>query len=66
MVLIQVSARYATNLMDPKEYESVLADPQQVADRIYGSKVVIALEQCMLALTWGVKACLLIMYYKMT
>lgn len=66
MVLIQVSARYATNLMDPADYASVMADPQEIAHRIYGSKIVIPLEQCMLTSTWGAKTCLLILYYKMT
>ncbi|KAJ5407666.1 hypothetical protein N7509_001549 [Penicillium cosmopolitanum] len=53
LVLIQVSAKYATNLMDPGEVEQILADPKQVHDRILGSKIVIALEQCMLFSTWG-------------
>ncbi len=66
MVLIQVSARYATNLMDPADYASVMADPQEIAHRIYGSKIVIPLEQCMLNSTWGAKTCLLILYHKMT
>ncbi|KAJ5980374.1 hypothetical protein N7481_007672 [Penicillium waksmanii] len=53
LVLIQISSRYATNLMDPKDYDTVLADPKQVSDRVYGSKIVIGLEQCMLISTWG-------------
>ncbi|KGO71708.1 hypothetical protein PITC_027210 [Penicillium italicum] len=66
LVLIQISARYATNLMDPKDYDKVLADPKQVNDRIYGSKIVIGLEQCMLISTWGVKTCMLILYWRIT
>lgn len=66
LVLIQVSAKYATNLMDPSDYDEVLSDPQQVHDRIIGSKVVIALEQCMLMSTWGVKVCMLILYWRIT
>ncbi|KAJ6081550.1 hypothetical protein N7499_006424 [Penicillium canescens] len=66
LVLIQISARYATNLMDPKDYSEVLADPKQVSDRIYGSKVVIGLEQCMLFSTWGVKTCMLMLYWRIT
>ncbi|KAJ5389661.1 uncharacterized protein N7496_000729 [Penicillium cataractarum] len=66
LVLIQISARYATNLMDPKDYAEVLSDPQQVSDRIYGSKIVIGLEQCMLVSTWGVKTCMLILYWRIT
>lgn len=66
LVLIQISARYATNLMDPKDYDRVLADPKQVSDRIYGSKIVIGLEQCMLISTWGVKTCMLMLYWRIT
>ncbi|KAK5788809.1 hypothetical protein VI817_009767 [Penicillium citrinum] len=66
LILIQISARYATNLMDPKDYDKVLADPKQVRDRIYGSKIVIGLEQCMLVSTWGVKTCMLILYWRIT
>ncbi|KAJ5175152.1 uncharacterized protein N7482_001029 [Penicillium canariense] len=66
LVLIQISARYATNLMDPKDYDEVLSDPKQVSDRIYGSKIVIGLEQCMLVSTWGVKTCMLIFYWRIT
>ncbi|KAJ5949082.1 hypothetical protein N7454_000666 [Penicillium verhagenii] len=66
LVLIQISSRYATNLMDPKDYYRVLSDPQEVHDRIYGSKIVIGLEQCMLFSTWGVKTCMLIFYWRLT
>ncbi|KAJ5659407.1 hypothetical protein N7507_005858 [Penicillium longicatenatum] len=66
LVLIQISSRYATNLMDPKDYDQVLSDPREVRDRIYGSKIVIGLEQCMLFSTWGVKTCMLIFYWRLT
>ncbi|KAJ6161464.1 hypothetical protein N7470_004860 [Penicillium chermesinum] len=52
--------------MDPKDYSAVLADPKQVSDRIFGSKIVIGLEQCMLFSTWGVKTCMLIFYWRLT
>lgn len=66
LVLIQISSRYATNLMDPKDYQRVLSDPNQVRDRIFGSKIVIGLEQCMLFSTWGVKTCMLMLYWRIT
>ncbi|KAL4867970.1 hypothetical protein BDV12DRAFT_108628 [Aspergillus spectabilis] len=66
IVLIQVSAKYATNLFPESELNSILADPQATSDRIYGSKIVIGLEQCMLLSTWGVKTCLVILYWKLT
>ncbi|PYH47304.1 uncharacterized protein BP01DRAFT_335708 [Aspergillus saccharolyticus JOP 1030-1] len=66
LVLIQVSARYATNLVDPAQYEEILSNPQEVNDRIFGSKIVIGLEQCMLFSTWGVKICMLTMFWRLT
>lgn len=66
LIFINVSAHYATNLFPPNQLEEIMADPQDVKDRILGSKIVIPLEQCMLASTWGVKACLLIFLYRMT
>ncbi|KAL4885520.1 hypothetical protein BJY04DRAFT_214318 [Aspergillus karnatakaensis] len=66
LVLIQISSHYATNLMDPKDYDQVLGDPQQVQDRIFGSKIVIGLEQCMLFSTWGVKTCMLTLFWRLT
>lgn len=66
LVLIQISARHGTNLMDPEDYHRVLSDPKQVRDRIFGSKIVIGLEQCMLFSTWGVKTCMLILYWRIT
>ncbi|KAL5333570.1 hypothetical protein BJX70DRAFT_57430 [Aspergillus crustosus] len=66
LVLIQVSSHYATNLMDPADYDQVLGDPQQVRDRIFGSKIVIGLEQCMLFSTWGVKTCMLTLFWRLT
>ncbi|KAL2866066.1 uncharacterized protein BJX67DRAFT_147787 [Aspergillus lucknowensis] len=66
LVLIRVSAEYATNLFPDADLPAILADPQEVANRVYGSKIVIGLEQCMLFSTWGVKTCLLLMYWKLT
>lgn len=66
LILIQISARYATNLMDPADYDKVLSNPKEVADRIYGSKIVIGLEQCMLFSTWGVKACMMALFWRLT
>lgn len=52
--------------MDPKDYSAVLSDPKQVKDRVLGSKIVIGLEQCMLFSTWGVKICMLMLYWRIT
>ncbi|KAK0099308.1 hypothetical protein ONS96_008538 [Cadophora gregata f. sp. sojae] len=58
LVLINVFAHFETNLY-PKEMEAqILANPVDVANRIFGSKIVVALEQCMLGVTWSVKICI--------
>jgi hypothetical protein len=58
LVLINISAHYATNLYPPEQEASIFADPADVNNRIIGSKIVIALEQSMIASTWGVKLCI--------
>lgn len=66
LILIRVSAEYATNLYPESENDRILSNPEDVASRIYGSKIVIGLEQMMLVSTWGVKTCLVSIYWKLT
>lgn len=66
LVFINVSAHYATNLFPSDQLASIMADPENVQNRVLGSVIVIPLEQCMLITTWGVKICLLIFLYRMT
>ncbi|KNG91666.1 hypothetical protein ANOM_000175 [Aspergillus nomiae NRRL 13137] len=66
LVLINISSNYNTNLFPTEQLPQILADPKDVANRVYGSKIVIGLEQCMLLSTWGVKTCLVAMYWKLT
>jgi len=66
LILINASAHFATNLFPAEQLDAILADPDDVASRIIGSKIVIPLEQCMLLSTWGVKVCLLIFLHRMT
>ncbi|KAI9650656.1 hypothetical protein NHQ30_000676 [Ciborinia camelliae] len=65
LVLINVSARYETNLFPPEQLASIMADPADVASRIYGSIIVIPLEQCMLASTWCVKICIWLFLWRL-
>ncbi|TQS36371.1 hypothetical protein Golomagni_03183 [Golovinomyces magnicellulatus] len=58
LILINVSAHYATNLYPAEEAPRIFADPKEVADRIFGSKIVVGLEQSMMAVTWLVKLCI--------
>ena len=53
-----------SNYLPPGMAESFT--PEQRDNAIYGSKMVVVLEQCMLATTWLIKACLLLMYSQLT
>jgi hypothetical protein len=53
-----------TNLMTPAD-EATLT-PESIQERIYGSKLVLLVEQCMITTQWGCKVCLLLIYYKLT
>ncbi|KAH8428511.1 uncharacterized protein LDX57_006210 [Aspergillus melleus] len=66
LVLIQLAAHYETNLLDPADNDRVLANTQEVKDRIFGSKIVVGIEQCMLLSTWGVKTCMLTLFWRLT
>jgi hypothetical protein len=43
-----------------------LWSPEQVEAAVLGSKMLVALEEFMLATVWLVKACLLLLYARMT
>ncbi|GME66461.1 hypothetical protein GTA08_BOTSDO06439 [Neofusicoccum parvum] len=66
IVLLNFNIRYASNLMPDEELPIVLADPKEIKDRIFGSKITLAVEQCMIHSQWGQKASLLILYHRMT
>jgi hypothetical protein len=61
-----VSCVYGTNEFHPDLLESILKDPEDVAKRIIGSKIVVGSNQAYLLTLWGVKACLLMLYFNMT
>jgi hypothetical protein len=63
MVGINISGKTATNLMGPGVYETLT--PDDIKLRIYGSKVVIFLEQSMLICTWLTKSCMLMLYNRL-
>lgn len=64
MIGINISGRTATNLLLPGELETLT--PDDIELRIYGSKIVILLEQAMLIVTWGIKGCMILMYHRLT
>ncbi|ODA83241.1 hypothetical protein RJ55_01753 [Drechmeria coniospora] len=53
-----------SNLIDPRE-QAALA-PDEIERRIFGSKMVVVVEQMQILTTWTVKACLLLLYHRLT
>jgi hypothetical protein len=64
--LINASGRFATNLFPHEQLESILANPQDVHNRIIGGILVIPLEQSMLLTIWGIKICVMGFIYRLT
>lgn len=46
--------------------EELSLTPESIASRTRGSKYVLVVEQSMIATIWGCKACLLLLYSKLT
>jgi hypothetical protein len=65
IVLLNLEASSNSNLLPPGFDISTLT-PQNIADREYGSKMVIIVEQMYICLIWACKACLLILYHRLT
>lgn len=64
IVFLNICADVSTNLIDPED--AVRLTPEEVKDRIWGSKCVLIVESMMCSVQWGTKACLLILYYRLT
>ncbi|KAK6063209.1 ubid family decarboxylase [Seiridium cupressi] len=61
---MNILARTNTNLIDPDNAPQ-LTDAD-IAERIYGSKLVLVVEQMQIITVWLIKVCLLIMYARLT
>jgi len=67
-VLISIMIRVvktSSNLLEPGSDVSKYSQAE-IDQRIFGSKLVLVVEQMQIATTWLVKSCLLIMYNRMT
>ncbi|KAI1123130.1 hypothetical protein F5Y10DRAFT_58407 [Nemania abortiva] len=64
MVTINILANKNSNLIDPAHPPTLTAE--DIAERTYGSKLVLVVEQAQILTTWLVKACLLLMYSRLT
>jgi len=65
IVSINIVGKSDSNLLPPG-YDVSLLTSQARHDREYGSKLVLVVEQCQILTTWAVKACMLIMYSRLT
>ena len=61
---INIVAVTDTNLMLPETIPKLT--PESIKSRIFGSKMVLILEQCMILTIWCIKTCLLILYNQLT
>lgn len=65
MAFMHVVLNTSSNLIAPNENQSTFT-PEEIKERIYGSKLVLVVEQMQILTIWLIKACLLIMYNRMT
>ncbi|KAF2727496.1 hypothetical protein EJ04DRAFT_505628 [Polyplosphaeria fusca] len=65
MAILHIIIHTNSNLIPPGMDVSTLT-PDEVAERVYGSKLTIVVEQMQILTIWLLKACLLIMYSRMT
>lgn len=64
IAFLNVDVTVETNLMDPNDIPKLT--PDDIVRRTWGSKMVLLVEQCECAVQWGTKACLLILYWRLT
>lgn len=58
--------RYTSSNLLPPGYDVNSLSPKDIREREYGSKLILVVEQCQCVTVWGAKACLLIMYLRLT
>ncbi|CAM1501310.1 Fc.00g104720.m01.CDS01 [Cosmosporella sp. VM-42] len=64
MIGMNIVSHTSSNLIDPNDHTELT--PDSIKDRIFGSKMVLVVEQMQLLTIWTMKACLLIMYNRLT
>ncbi|OCK87393.1 uncharacterized protein K441DRAFT_355767 [Cenococcum geophilum 1.58] len=65
IVMANIEARSHSNLLPP-DFPVHELTPNERSRREYGSKIVVVVEQMQIAVIWSCKACLLILYYRLT
>jgi hypothetical protein len=64
IVTINIVSTTDSNLIDPKQ--DIELSPDSIKERRFGSKMVLIVEQMQICTVWTVKACLLLMYHRLT
>lgn len=64
IVLLIIVSEVQTNLIAPEDLPNL--DTKNIAERVRGSKMVLALETCMCCVIWLCKTCILLLYYRLT
>lgn len=54
----------SSNLIHPGDEDALT--PENIAERVNGSKMVLVVEQMQCLTVWLIKCCILIMYYRLT
>ncbi|KAK5119388.1 hypothetical protein LTR85_007744 [Meristemomyces frigidus] len=58
--------RWTSSNLLPPGYDVANLSQKDIMEREYGSKLILVVEQCQIMAVWGAKACLLIMYLRLT
>lgn len=64
-VIMSLIVKTSSNLIPPDDDVSKYS-PEEIKDRVFGSKLVLVVEQMQILTIWLVKTCLLVMYNRMT
>ena len=64
IVSINIVSTTDSNLIDPSQH--VILTPHSIKERVFGSKMVLIVEQMQISTVWTVKTCLLLMYHRLT
>jgi hypothetical protein len=65
VVALNVESDTSSNLLPPG-FDANTLTPDDIAERVYGSKLIIVVEQCQCVVIWGAKACLIALYLRLT
>jgi hypothetical protein len=65
IVVINIIAHTSSNLLEPGTNLATMSRNER-DERIYGSKLILVVEQMQMLTIWLVKACLIILYYRLT